>query len=237
MKIVIPLEGLVRMVISSSFVLAQRTDAIHYNLSGDAFNLSSVTNEQVYILPDEVEITEGAELTDDVLMKALPFEQFIRVSAEEAIPNALGLLLRLAVADNRITDAELLSIQPALEGRLWQPGIDVQVGDVYTFGAFLWKCIQAHTTQGTWAPDLTPALWQKVELVSEDTVRVWAAGIAYVVGDEVAYPDENGTMYTCLQAHTAQTGWEPPNVPALWQAQDASGDASTEDDSQNENEA
>lgn len=226
MKIVIPLEGLVRMIISSSFVLAQRTDAVHYNLSGDAFNLSSVTNEQVYILPDEVEISEGAELTDEVLMHALPFEQFIRVSAEEAIPNALGLLLRLAVADNRITDAELLSIQPALEGRLWQPGIDVQVGDVYTFGAFLWKCIQAHTTQGTWTPDLVPALWRKVEIISEDAVRVWAEGIDYVVGDVVAYPDADGTVYTCLQAHTAQDGWEPPNVPSLWQAQDASGDSS-----------
>ena len=230
MKIVIPLEGLVRMVISSSFVLAQRVDAVHYNLSGDAFNMSSVTNEQVYILPDEVEINEGAELTDDVLMKALPFEQFIRVTAEEAIPNALGLLLRLAVADNRISDAELLSIQPALEGRLWQPGIDVQVGDVYTFGAFIWKCLQAHTTQGTWTPDLVPALWQKVELVREDAVRVWATGIAYVVGDEVAYPDAKGTLYSCLQAHTAQAGWEPPNVPALWQTQDASGDAAAEDD-------
>ena len=59
---------------------------------------------------------------------------------------------------------------------------------------------------------------------SEDAVRVWATGIDYVIGDEVAYPDENGTMYTCQQAHTSQTGWEPPAVPALWTAQDASGD-------------
>lgn len=106
---------------------------------------------------------------------------------------------------------------PHWKGRLWQPGIEVQVGDVYTYGAFIWKCLQAHTTQGTWTPDLTPALWQKVELVTEDAVRLWEAGIAYVVGDEVAYPDADGTLYTCQQAHTAQAGWEPPNVPALWQ--------------------
>ena len=55
------------------------------------------------------------------------------------------------------------------------------------------------------------------KLLSEDAVRIWAAGIDYIVGDEVAYPDENGTRYTCQQAHTAQTGWEPPAVPALWQ--------------------
>lgn len=69
----------------------------------------------------------------------------------------------------------------------------------------------------TWTPDLVPALWRKVEILSEDAVRIWAAGIDYIVGDEVAYPDENGTRYTCQQAHTAQTGWEPPAVPALWQ--------------------
>ncbi len=42
----------------------------------------------------------------------------------------------------------------------------------------------------------------------------WAPGVAYAVGDTVTY---NGVVYKCLQAHTSQTGWEPPNVPALWQ--------------------
>ncbi|MFG3284514.1 carbohydrate-binding protein [Streptomyces sp. NPDC048111] len=42
----------------------------------------------------------------------------------------------------------------------------------------------------------------------------WAAGTAYHAGDVVTY---SGSSYRCLQAHTAITGWEPPNVPALWQ--------------------
>ncbi|WP_349290090.1 carbohydrate-binding protein [Thermoanaerobacterium thermosaccharolyticum] len=25
--------------------------------------------------------------------------------------------------------------------------------------------------------------------------------------------------YKCIQAHTSLVGWEPPNVPALWQVQ------------------
>ncbi|MEX0173510.1 carbohydrate-binding protein [Streptomyces sp. LMG1-1-1.1] len=41
----------------------------------------------------------------------------------------------------------------------------------------------------------------------------WAAGTAYRAGDAVTY---GGPGYVCLQAHTAQAGWEPPNVPALW---------------------
>lgn len=230
MNIVIPLDGRVRMCIRSSFVAAQRTDVTHFDLTGDAFNLMQVTSDQVYVFPDEVEIIEGQEMNDALMMQALPLEQFVRVSAEEAIPAALGLLLRLAIADGRLTDAELLSIQPALEGRLWQPGLEVKVGDVYTFGAFLWRCLQDHTTQGTWTPDLVPALWRKVEVISDESVRVWAAGIDYIVGDEVAYPDTDGTLYSCLQAHTSQTGWEPPVVPALWQAQDASGDENAVED-------
>ncbi|MEU4078661.1 dioxygenase [Streptomyces venezuelae] len=43
----------------------------------------------------------------------------------------------------------------------------------------------------------------------------WAAGTAYRAGDRVTY---GGLAYGCLQAHTGQAGWEPPNVPALWRA-------------------
>ncbi|MFJ1760495.1 carbohydrate-binding protein [Amycolatopsis sp. NPDC088138] len=41
----------------------------------------------------------------------------------------------------------------------------------------------------------------------------WAAGTAYTAGARVTY---SGRDYVCLQGHTAQPGWEPPNVPALW---------------------
>ncbi|MCG5214188.1 lytic polysaccharide monooxygenase [Streptosporangium soli] len=42
----------------------------------------------------------------------------------------------------------------------------------------------------------------------------WAAGTAYQSGSQVTY---GGATYRCLQPHTAISGWEPPNVPALWQ--------------------
>ncbi|MFF2546873.1 M4 family metallopeptidase [Kitasatospora sp. NPDC058063] len=42
----------------------------------------------------------------------------------------------------------------------------------------------------------------------------WTAGTTYQAGDIVTY---NGVSYRCLQGHTALVGWEPPNVPALWQ--------------------
>ncbi|MEV7011455.1 M28 family peptidase [Streptosporangium sp. NPDC051022] len=42
----------------------------------------------------------------------------------------------------------------------------------------------------------------------------WAAWKSYAAGDIVTY---GGSSYRCIQAHTAYPGWEPPNVPALWQ--------------------
>lgn len=42
---------------------------------------------------------------------------------------------------------------------------------------------------------------------------VWIPNIWYNVGDTVTY---NGAAYQAIQAHTSLTGWEPPNVPALW---------------------
>ncbi|HEX5436129.1 MAG TPA: carbohydrate-binding protein [Gemmatimonadaceae bacterium] len=44
-------------------------------------------------------------------------------------------------------------------------------------------------------------------------VAPWSPGVAYAVGDSASY---NGLYYQCRQAHTAQVGWEPPNVYALW---------------------
>lgn len=41
----------------------------------------------------------------------------------------------------------------------------------------------------------------------------WAAGQDYTAGYKVQY---GGKLWSCLQAHTAQIGWEPENTPALW---------------------
>ncbi|NUT41848.1 MAG: chitinase, partial [Thermoactinospora sp.] len=37
----------------------------------------------------------------------------------------------------------------------------------------------------------------------------WAPWTAYTAGTTVTY---NGVDYVCLQSHTSQPGWEPPNV-------------------------
>lgn len=47
----------------------------------------------------------------------------------------------------------------------------------------------------------------------EEGTPEWQTGVSYSIGDRVTY---QGTEYECIQAHTSQAGWQPPNVPALW---------------------
>ena len=41
----------------------------------------------------------------------------------------------------------------------------------------------------------------------------WSAGQAYTAGYRA---QRGGKLWRCLQAHTAQTGWEPENTASLW---------------------
>src|SRR5437773_1251384 len=50
-------------------------------------------------------------------------------------------------------------------------------------------------------------------LVSAQTPPNWAPGVTYATGQLVLF---NAQEFKCIQGHTSQTGWEPPNVPALW---------------------
>lgn len=42
---------------------------------------------------------------------------------------------------------------------------------------------------------------------------VWRTGAAYAEADRVQH---NGTLYACIQQHTAQADWTPDAAPALW---------------------
>lgn len=50
---------------------------------------------------------------------------------------------------------------------------------------------------------------------------VWRSGKAYAVNDVAIF---KGVPWTCIQAHTSQSNWTPPAVPALWAIQGQGGD-------------
>lgn len=91
----------------------------------------------------------------------------------------------------------------------WVANITCASGDIVAFNGLLYKCVQGHTTQSDWTPDITPALWANLG-VSEDkptAIPVWVqptgAQDAYTKGTIVTH---NGKTWTnSIDANV----WEP----------------------------
>lgn len=117
--------------------------------------------------------------------------------------------------------AKSLSDTDALQGielfPLWKTETAYEAQQRVRFNGKLYRCEQAHTSQATWTPDATPALW--TEVAEPGTIPVWkqptGAQDAYRIGDKVHYPDENGPVYVCTIDYNVYApgvaGWELVN--------------------------
>ena len=104
---------------------------------------------------------------------------------------------------------DAMAIYPA-----WEIGAAYAVNDRRRYGANLYKCVQAHTSQADWTPDATPALWVKVSVEEwPEFVQPTGAHDAYNAGDKVTY---NGKRYVSLIDANV---YSPDDYPAGWEAQ------------------
>ena len=86
----------------------------------------------------------------------------------------------------------------------WEVGIAVAKDSRYQYNGKLYKCVQAHTTQADWQPDVTPALWVIVSLDEwPEWVQPTGAHDAYAKGDKVTHNFKKWT--SDVDANT----WEP----------------------------
>lgn len=89
--------------------------------------------------------------------------------------------------------------ETALTGKelypVWAENISVSVNDRYQYNDKLYKCVQAHTTQADWTPDVTPALWTVIDVTHAGTIEdpiPASRGMEYVKG---LYYIENNVIY------------------------------------------
>lgn len=112
-----------------------------------------------------------------------------------------------------------LSDEDALDGielfPLWTTGVAYAIDDRIRYGETLYRCVQAHTSQSDWTPDVTPALWTEVSI---EEIPVWVqptgAQDAYNTGDKVHYPTANDSVY---QSTIDNNVWSPDAYPAGWE--------------------
>lgn len=161
----------------------------------------------------ELNRTPETSLTDEEiaeLEKQREAAKEARLAPFKALRRRMDAGLRYAVANDGVTDEELLSMSAATPE--WKPGLSLAVGDTVMYGGSMFVVVQAHTTQAGWEPGTaTQALYRRVQ---PEGSTEWQPDTDYATGAECTY---EGSTYTCLQGHTSQTGWEPPHVPALWQ--------------------
>ena len=104
--------------------------------------------------------------------------------------------LRAAIngAGAMLTDEQALTvplIYPAWSG----DGISYAAGDRVMYGGVLYKCLQAHTSQSTWAPTDAPSLWAKVLIPTPGEIPDWeqpSSTNPYAKGDKVKH---NGKIW------------------------------------------
>ena len=87
---------------------------------------------------------------------------------------------------------------------MWEIGRAYAVDDRVQYGGILYKCVQAHTSQADWMPDITPALWVAVSIEEyPEWVQPTGAHDAYNIGDKVTH---NGKTWV---SDVDNNVWEP----------------------------
>lgn len=97
------------------------------------------------------------------------------------------MMHKAAVSLNDEDALEAVELFPA-----WKTNIAYAVDDRIRYGDTLYRCVQAHTSQDNWTPDVTPALWTPVSLDEwPEWVQPLGAQDAYHIGDKVSHNEKH----------------------------------------------
>lgn len=70
----------------------------------------------------------------------------------------------------------------------WVSGRQYAAGDRVQYKSLLYKCVQGHTSQDDWTPDITPALWTMVSVEEwPEWIQPTGAQDAYRLGSKVSH--------------------------------------------------
>ena len=100
----------------------------------------------------------------------------------------------------------------------WQPDAAYAADERLRYSGKLYRVVQSHTSQADWTPDIAPALY--TEVAEPGTIPVWrqptGAQDAYMTGDKVRYPDEQGDVWVSTVDNNTWApgvyGWEKENA-------------------------
>lgn len=104
-----------------------------------------------------------------------------------------------------LTDDEAMEVATVYPS--WATNTAYKLNEMVTYGENevgdpqLYRCVQAHTSQTDWTPDVAVSLWVAIGL-APDNIPVWSqptgAHDAYNIGDRVHYPGKEDPVYESL---------------------------------------
>ena len=94
----------------------------------------------------------------------------------------------------------------------WRTGFSYSIGDKVQYNTKVYKCVQAHTSQADWTPDITPALWTHTSTEEwPQWIQPTGAQDAYNIGDKVTYQEHH--YISTIDGNV----WAPDAYPAGWE--------------------
>lgn len=106
------------------------------------------------------------------------------------IDKARAMRENLDVACTFLTDEQAETVTVLFPK--WETGIAYEVGDRRQYDGLLYKCVQAHTSQSDWTPDVVPALWVRTSTEEwPEWIQPTGAHDAYNQGDKVSHNEKH----------------------------------------------
>lgn len=112
---------------------------------------------------------------------------------------ALKIVDYLKNTRNIITDEMALNYVALYPN--WKIGKELSIGERIEYEGKLYKVVQAHTTQESWTPDLTPSLFEPIDVINKGTLTnpiIAASGMCYLK-DKYYLDESDGNIYLCTR--------------------------------------
>ena len=101
------------------------------------------------------------------------------------------------VAISYLDDDEAVTVTVLFEE--WQSGVTYAEGDRRQYDEKLYKVRQAHTSQADWTPDITPALYELIDVEHKGTIDDPIPFAQGMVIENGKYYTQNNVKYLCIR--------------------------------------
>ena len=143
------------------------------------------------------------EMTDDAQLRITMIDEYERtrhLTAEEVTSLLIKQQINTITVDDQ-TALRMVDFYPE-----WAAGVTYTAEYKVQRSGKLWRCLQAHTAQAGWEPDIAPSLWAKVLIPDETVIPEWEQPDStnpYMTGDKVTH---NGVTW---ESTIDNNVWEP----------------------------